>query len=43
MTAYNVVRFRVNRGREKEFMALHARMEEPMKGHRRGTRYRAAI
>ena len=37
MTAYNVVRFRVKPGREKDFVALHARMDEPMKGFRKGT------
>ena len=37
MTAYNVVRFRVKPGREKEFIALNAKMaEEKMKGFRKG-------
>ena len=37
MTAYNVVRFRVTAGREKEFVAAHTRMgEQPMKGFRKG-------
>lgn len=37
MTAYNVVRFRVRPGREREFVAAHQRMnEKPMKGLRKG-------
>ncbi len=37
MTAYNVVRYRVKVGREKEFVAAHAKMgDKPIKGFRRG-------
>lgn len=35
MTAYNVVRFRVKPGREKDFVALHKNMNGPMKGFRK--------
>ena len=36
MTAYNVVRFRVKPGREKEFIAAQKVMGDPMKGFRKG-------
>jgi hypothetical protein len=36
MTAYNVVRFRVKPGKEKEFIAAQTMMDEPMKGFRKG-------
>ena len=37
MTAYNVVRFRVKPGREKDFVALHTGTGGPLKGLRKGT------
>jgi hypothetical protein len=37
MTAYNVVRYRVKAGREKDFVAAHAEMSrQPLKGFRKG-------
>ena len=43
MTAYNVVRFRVKAGREKDFVAAHTRMsEKPMKGLRKGALIKTA-
>ena len=36
MTAYNVVRFRVRPGREKDFIALHTSTGGPLKGFRKG-------
>ena len=36
MTAYNVVRFRVKPGREKEFIAAQKGLGKPMKGFRKG-------
>jgi hypothetical protein len=35
MTAYNVVRFRVKPGKDKEFIATQ-KMDQPMKGFRKG-------
>jgi hypothetical protein len=35
MTAYNVVRFKVKAGREKDFIELHRKMNRPMKGFRK--------
>ena len=37
MTAFNVVRFRVKPGREKDFIAAQKDFSDPMKGFRKGS------